>query len=99
MTASSYKAPGTTFFIPGNGRLNFRRRAGHYGAWAASNLRDNSWFQVNFGRFVKVTIVSTQGRDDAYQWVKKYRLTYSYDGMFLRNYLEDGSVKVIFFLI
>ena len=62
----------------------------------AGNLRDNSWFQVNFGRFVEVTIVSTQGRDDSYEWVKKYRLTYSYDGTFLRNYLEDGSVKVIF---
>ena len=62
----------------------------------AGNLRDNSWFQVNFGRFVKVTIVSTQGRDDSYEWVRKYRLTYSYDGMFLRNYLEDGSIKVTF---
>ena len=96
ITASSYEAPGTTLFIPGNGRLNFRGKAGHYGAWVAGNLRDNSWFQVNFGRFVKVTIVSTQGRDDSYEWVKKYRLTYSYDGMFLRNYLEDGSIKVSF---
>ena len=51
---------------------------------------------MNFGRFVKVTIVSTQGRDDRNEWVKKYRLTYSYDGMLLRNYQEDGSVKVIF---
>ena len=51
---------------------------------------------MNFGRFVKVTIVSTQGRDDTYEWVKKYRLTYSYDGDFFRDYLEDGSVKVIF---
>ena len=96
ITASSYVAPGTTLYIPGNGRLNFRLKAGHYGAWAAGNLRDNNWFQVNFGRFVKVMIVSTQGRDDTYEWVKKYRLTYSYDGNFFRDYLEDGSVKVIF---
>ena len=82
--------------MPGNGRLNFRLKAGHVGAWAAGNLRDNSWFQVNFGRFVKATIVSTQGRDDTFEWVKKYRLTYSYDGIFFRDYMEDGSVKVIF---
>jgi len=96
ITASSYLAPGTNLYIPGNGRLDFRLKAGHCGAWSAANLRDNSWFQVNFGRFVEVTIVSTQGRDDALQWVKKYRLTYSYDGSFFRDYLEDGSVKVIF---
>ena len=83
-------------YIPGNGRLNFKLKAGHYGAWAAGNLRENSWFQVNFGRFVEVTIVSTQGRDDTYQWVKKYHLTYSYDKKFFRDYLVDASVKVIF---
>ena len=96
ITASSYEAPGKTLYIPGNGRLNFRLKAGHYGAWAAGNLRDDSWFQVNFGRFVKVTIVSTQGREDDPDWVKKYRLTYSDDGKSFRDYLEDGSVKVIF---
>jgi len=85
--------------MPGNGRLNFKLKPGHVGAWAAGNLRDNSWFQVDFGRFVKVTIVSTQGRDDTFEWVKRYRLTYSYDGIFFRDYLEDGSVKVTFLLI
>lgn len=85
--------------MPGNGRLNFKLKPGRVGAWAAANLRANSWFQVNFGRFVKVTIVSTQGRDDVYEWVKRYRLTYSYDGTFIRDYLEDGSVKVTFLLI
>ena len=95
ITASSYEAPGTTLYIPGNGRLNFKRKPEHNGAWAAGSLRD-SWFQVDFGRFVKVTIVSTQGSEDAHEWVKKYRLTYSDDGNFFRDYLEDGYVKVIF---
>ena len=96
ITASSYDAPSTTLYIPGNGRLNFRRRPGHNGGWAADTLRYKSWFQVNFGRLVKVTIVSTQGREDEDEWVKRYRLTYSYDGTFFRDYIEDGSVKVIF---
>jgi len=51
---------------------------------------------VNFGRFVEVTIVSTQGREDAPEWVKKYRLSYSKDSRDFRDYLEDDRVKVIF---
>ncbi|XP_078346362.1 uncharacterized protein LOC144631716 isoform X2 [Oculina patagonica] len=93
LTASSTLSPTTTVYIPGNGRLHHKLRAGHVGAWAAANLRDNSWFQVDFGRFVKATIVSTQGRDDAHQWVTKYTLTYSYDGVFFRDYKEGGLVK------
>ncbi|XP_078346319.1 LOW QUALITY PROTEIN: SCO-spondin-like [Oculina patagonica] len=93
ITASSMVSPGTTWYMPGNGRLRFKRISGRYGAWSAGNLRDNSWFQVDFGRFVKVTIISTQGRDDAQQWVTKYRVTYSYDGNFLRDYQEGGYVR------
>ena len=84
--------------MPGNGRLNFKKASSptRYGAWISQNKRDNSWFQVDFGRFVKVRIISTQGREDAQRWVKKYRVTYSYDGTFFRDYKEDGYVKVIF---
>ena len=89
-------APGTSLYIPGNGRLHFKLKSGHYGCWAAGNLRDNSWFQVDFGRFVKVTIISTQGREDAFQWVTKYTVSYSYDGNFFRDYKEGGHVKVSF---
>ena len=96
ITASSVAAPGTTLHIPGNGRLHFKPIPNHYGAWSAGNLRDNSWFQVNFGRFVKVTIISTQGRQDVDQWVTKYRVAYSYDGHFLRNYKEGGYIKVLY---
>ncbi|XP_078346432.1 neuropilin-2-like [Oculina patagonica] len=87
--SSSYSST----YLPGNGRLHFKKKSGHYGAWAAGNKRDNSWFQVDFGRFVKVTIISTQGRDDSAKWVTKYRVTYSYDGQFFRDYKEEGYVK------
>lgn len=89
-------APGTTEYIPGNGRLHFKHVPNHVGAWAAGDLRDNSWFQVDFRRWVKVTIISTQGREDLDEWVTKYTVTYSYDGHFLREYEEDGLVKVPF---
>ena len=91
-------SPTTQVYMPGNGRLNFHLIPGRVGAWAAGNLRENSWFQVDFGRFVKVTMVATQGRQDTLQWVTKYRLSYSYDGNFFQDYKEGGYVKVIFTL-
>ncbi|KAL9955604.1 hypothetical protein ACROYT_G036949 [Oculina patagonica] len=93
ITASSFVSPTTSVYMPGNGRLNFRLEPGRVGAWAAGNLRENSWFQVDFGRFVKVTMVATQGRQDAYQWVTKYRVSYSNDGNFFEDYDEGGYVK------
>ncbi|XP_078355294.1 lactadherin-like, partial [Oculina patagonica] len=93
ITASSTYSPGSTWYMPGNGRLHFKRTSGRYGAWIAGNKRENGWFQVDFGRFVKVTIISTQGREDAARWVKNYRVTCSYDGQFFRDYTEGGYVK------
>ena len=94
ITASSTFWPDTTFHIPGNGRLRFQGDFLRDGGWRADNNRDNSWFQVDFGRFVKVTTISTQGSNDDHQWVTRYRVTYSYDGKFLRDYNEGGHVKV-----
>ena len=82
--------------MPGNGRLHFKSISRRHGAWRADNKRDNSWFQVDFGRFVEVTIISTQGSEDAQCWVTKYRVTYSYDGEFFRYYKEEGYIKVLF---
>ena len=79
---------------PGNGRLHFQLIPGRIGAWAAGNLRDGNWFQVDFGRFVKVTVIATQGRQDAAQWVTKYRVSYSYDGQAFKDYKEGDYPKV-----
>lgn len=89
-------APSTSVYMPGNGRLNFHRKPGRIGSWAAGNLRENSWFQVDFGRFVKVTMIATQGREGVNQWVTKYRVSYSYDGNFFQDYKVGGYVKVFF---
>lgn len=83
---------------PGNGRLHFQKVPSplRYGAWASAGahyLKD-SWWQVDFGSWTKVTIISTQGRQDAFQWVKKYRVSYSYDGIFFKYYMEGDYAKV-----
>ena len=43
-----------------------------------------------------MTRVSTQGRQNAAQWVTKYILAYSYDGVFYEEYKEDSDqIKVV----
>lgn len=83
---------------PGNGRLHFQKVPSplRYGAWATlgGHYLQGSWWQVDFGSWTKVTIIATQGRQDAAQWVKKYRLSYSYDGLFFRYYKEGDYTKV-----
>ena len=90
---------------PGNGRLHFQKELSplRYGAWATAGghylTNKDSWFQVNFGSWAKVTIVATQGRQDAAQWVTKYLLSYSYDGLFFKYYMEGDYPKVLLYLL
>ena len=74
---------------PSVGRLHFLSSgSGKYGSWAAEANDKNQWFQVDFGSWTKVTAVATQGRQDADQWVKNYKLSFSYDGVFYKNVNE-----------
>ena len=73
------------------GRLN------RYGAWVANSHNRQQWFQVDFGNWTKVTGVAIQGRLSWPQWVKKFKLSYSSDGVFFNDYKEGGdSAKVPF---
>ena len=40
---------------------------------------------------MKITRISTQGRQDANQWVKSYTLSYSYDGVWWYKYAKVFS--------
>lgn len=44
--------------------------------------------------YTKVTGTATQGRGDHPQWVTKYKLQYSKDGVNFNYYREQGAVKV-----
>ena len=62
---------------------------------------DNSWFQVDFGNWTKVTMISTQGSPFSWQWVTRYLVTYSYDGLFYKDYSKVTTchldlLKIIF---
>ena len=41
-----------------------------------------------------MTRFCTQGEASGSYWVTKYRLAYSYDGVFYRDYVEDNLSKV-----
>lgn len=87
ITASSMNS---ATYSPTLGRLH------HYYGWIAGTSNQQQWFQVDLEGWTKVTRVSTQGRQNAAQWVTKYKLAYSYDGVFYEEYNEDsGQVKVV----
>ena len=78
------------------GRLNFKAGGGKQGAWSAGSNDANQWIQVALGSYTKLTGIATQGRNGASQWVTKYQLQYSDDGVNFNVYKapRQSSPKV-----
>ena len=73
------------------GRLHFKANGAMAGCWSAVNSDVNQWLQVDLSnRFANVTGVATQGRNAHSEWVTKYNLQYSDDGLNLVYYTEKG---------
>ena len=71
---------------PFHGRLHFQK------SWIAGTMDLHQWLQVDLvSQYTKVTRVATQGRNDFDQWVTKYKLTYSDDGVNFQYYKEQGQ--------
>ncbi|XP_020611444.1 EGF-like repeat and discoidin I-like domain-containing protein 3 [Orbicella faveolata] len=71
------------------GRLHFEAGGGKAGGWTAGKNDANQWLQVDLGsEYCKVTRVATQGRNNYEQWVTKYKLQYSNDGVHFQYYRE-----------
>ena len=80
------------------GRLNFKAGGGKTGGWSTYGNNANQWIQVALGSYTKLTGIATQGRNGQYsQWVTKYQLQYSDDGVNFQYYKGAGqsSPKVI----
>ena len=70
-------------------RLNYNV-PGKFGGWSARTNDKNQWLQVDLlSHFTKVTRVATQGRRDVNQWVTKYNLKYSKNGLNFLYYRES----------
>ena len=77
------------------GRLHFQAVSGKAGSWSAKANDRNQWLQIDLGnQHAKVTRVATQGRNAYSQWVTKYKLQYSDDGVNFQYYQENGAIKV-----
>ena len=78
------------------GRLHFKGDGSKVGGWSALSNDIDQWIQVDFGSYTRVTSVATQGSYNDDQWVTKYRLQYSDDGMTFQSYKKPGdkSTKV-----
>ncbi len=77
-------------------RLHFKADGNKAGGWSALKNDLNQWLQVDFGSYTRVTRVATQGRNAYNEWVAKYRLQYSDDGIRFQFYKDvgDNSAKV-----
>ncbi|XP_068684957.1 retinoschisin-like [Montipora foliosa] len=85
---------------PNQGRLNYKETTSKAGAWVAACNNSNQWLQICLGNAI-ITRVATQGRNYNRswpygvntQWVTKYKLQYSNDGVTFQYYKEQGVVK------
>ena len=76
------------------GRLNFQAVPGKAGSWSARRNDANQWLQIDLGnQFTRITRVATQGRNGYSQWVTKYKLQYSNDGVNFQHYREQGQTQ------
>ena len=73
-----------------NARLNVKRQESVWG-WATGTNNHYQWLQVDLGSYTSVAGVATQGgSDDPYDnWVTKYSLQYSDDGV--TRYIYKGT--------
>ncbi|CAH3022884.1 unnamed protein product [Porites evermanni] len=78
---------------PRNGRLHFRRTGSRMGAWCARHNNRYQWYQVDFGRAMRIVKIATMGRQDYAQWVTQYFVTYSQDGASFAEYKENSNRK------
>ena len=71
------------------GRLNSKAAKDKGGSWSAASNNRSQWLEIDLrSQNINVTRVATQGRHDSSQWVTKYKLQYSKDGVNFQYYKE-----------
>ena len=83
------------------GRLNLKATGNKAASWSAVSNDPSPWLQVDLGSpNTKVTGVATQGRNYPPQWVAKYKLQFSNDGVIFQYYTDlrriENKVEYIF---
>ena len=81
------------------GRLHFQAEGNKAGGWSALINDVNQWLQVDFGSYTRVTQVATQGMNGVDEWVTRYKLQYSDNGVTYKFYQKIGDTSVTVWLI
>lgn len=77
------------------GRLHFPEADGKAGGWAARTRDKNQWLQIDLeSKYTNTTRVATQGRNGANEWVTKYSLQYSDNGVNFSYYFDQAQVSI-----
>lgn len=71
---------------PARARLDTVKTGSKTGSWSAKSNDKGQWIQVDLSKVSKITGIVTQGRQDYNQWVTKYDVQHSYDGVTFSNY-------------
>ena len=74
-------------------RLHSKANGSKYQAWSAHENDDHQWLQIDFGSSTKITRLATQGRNGFNEWVTKYNLSYSDDGVHFHSYKMMGESR------
>mgnify|MGYP002259956231 CR=1 FL=1 len=63
------------------------------GGWSSLTNDLNQWLQVDLGKITNVTYIATQGRNhySPSQWVKKYKIQFSDEGVSFLFYKRQGD--------
>ena len=89
MSASSRYGDG---YRAAYGRLNGVRGDG----WCAKERRRNDdWLQVDLGKPVEVCGLATQGDINGDEWVKAFKVSYSYNGRTWKTYEDAKGTEVV----
>ena len=81
-------------FAASRARLLVKKSGIRQGGWSPFKDDLNQWLQVDLGRLTTVTRLAIQGRDGSDEWVTKYTLQYSVDGVIYHGYRERGETSL-----
>lgn len=97
ITAStSWPGHGPDSHGPERSRLYTVKDSNGIGSWASYPNDQHQWIQVEFNRHFKIAAIQTQGRSDAAQWVKTYKLSYGNDGIRWSGVYDGNGKEKIF---
>ena len=74
-------------------RLYFEEDGGVAGGWSALSNDLKQWLQVDLRTYCRITRVATQGRNSHREWITKYKIDYSDDGVKFKSYMEPGQIS------